>query len=207
MEAGIIIGLIAAYLIGSIPTAVWLGKLFFGVDVRTQGSGNAGATNAMRVLGKKMGLAVLLMDISKGMTAVSLAYVFSDSAPGTYDFQLFRQMLGMSAVIGHIFPVFAGFRGGKGIATLLGFMLITNTYAAVVAIAFFILMLLLFRMVSVASISGAIFFSASVMIYFRNCAEISVPFSLMIVALVIITHQKNIQRLLTGEESKVKIFK
>jgi acyl phosphate:glycerol-3-phosphate acyltransferase len=206
MEVEIAAGLIAAYLIGSVPTAVWLGKYFFGIDVRTKGSGNSGATNAMRVFGKKAGIGVLIIDIFKGITAVSLAYIFSPDVSGSYDFIFFQQMLGMAAVIGHIFPVFAGFRGGKGIATLLGFMLITNTYAAVVAIVCFLLMLLFFRIVSLASIFGAVFFSASLIIYFTNFGEITVPFSLLIVVLVIITHQKNIQRLIRGEESKVRIF-
>src|ERR1700751_673862 len=111
--------LILAYLCGSIPTAVWIGLAFYNVDVREFGSGNAGATNTFRVLGKKEGVPVLVMDIVKGILAVALAH-FSDFPSHSNPLVNYQVALGIAAVIGHIFPVFAGFRGGKGVATLVG---------------------------------------------------------------------------------------
>src|SRR6201999_2628268 len=118
--------LILAYLCGSIPTAVWIGQAFFGVDVREYGSGNAGATNTFRVLGKKAGIPVMLIDILKGWTATNLAYFIGVSTTGAYDsvsYTNYALALGVAAVMGHLFPVFAGFRGGKGVATLFGMVL------------------------------------------------------------------------------------
>src|ERR1700741_2137551 len=110
--------LIAAYLFGSIPTAVWIGRAFYGIDVREFGSGNAGATNVFRVLGKKAGIPVLLLDVVKGILAVALAH-FSDFTSHTTPLINYQIAIGIAAVIGHIFPLFGGFRGGKGVATLL----------------------------------------------------------------------------------------
>ena len=111
--------ILTAYLIGSLPFAVWVGKLFYGIDVREFGSGNAGATNVFRVLGKKAGIPVLLLDVVKGIVAVALAH-FSDFTSHTTPLINYQIAIGIAAVIGHIFPLFAGFRGGKGVATLLG---------------------------------------------------------------------------------------
>src|SRR5436190_3997200 len=115
-----VIALVAAYILGSIPSAVWIGKIFYGIDVREYGSGNAGATNTFRVLGKKAGIPVLAIDVLKGFSAVSLAYFQSEWVPATNAFVIFQLTLAVFAVLGHVFPVFAGFRGGKGVATLLG---------------------------------------------------------------------------------------
>src|ERR1700761_351473 len=118
--------LILAYLCGSIPTAVWIGQAFFNIDVREYGSGNAGATNTFRVLGKKAGIPVMLIDILKGWTATNLAFMIGVSTTGAYHsvpFTNYQLALGIAAVMGHLFPVFAGFRGGKGIATLFGMVL------------------------------------------------------------------------------------
>src|ERR1041384_1924996 len=115
--------LILAYLSGSIPTAVWIGQAFFNIDVREYGSGNAGATNTFRVLGKKAGVAVMMLDIFKGYTATNLAFLIGLSITGPSNsvrFINFQLVLGVIAVMGHLFPIFAGFRGGKGVATLFG---------------------------------------------------------------------------------------
>ena len=135
MSATIIILLLVAYLIGSIPSAVWIGKTFHGIDVREHGSGNAGATNTFRVLGKKAGIPVLLLDVAKGALAVNLVliqmkYDIDDIAPYTN----LKLAFGFCAVLGHIFPLFAGFRGGKGIATLLGIVLAVFTGGAALAV-------------------------------------------------------------------------
>src|ERR1700710_207258 len=143
--------LILAYLCGSIPTAVWIGLAFYGVDVREYGSGNAGATNTFRVLGKKAGIPVMLLDILKGFTATNLAFLIPITGPhSTYiSYQL---ALGIAAVMGHLFPVFAGFRGGKGIATLFGMILAIQLQAALLCVCVFIVVLLITRYVSLSSI-------------------------------------------------------
>src|SRR4051794_33523292 len=111
--------LIIAYLLGSVPSAVWVGQAFWGVDVREYGSGNAGATNTFRVLGPKAGIPVLFMDIGKGWLAVQIATFIGSYLPGTQQFVNLKLALGVAALIGHIFPIYVGFRGGKGVATLL----------------------------------------------------------------------------------------
>ncbi len=118
--------LIFAYLIGSIPTSVWIGKSFFNTDVREHGSRNAGSTNAIRVLGWKAGLTVLIIDIFKGWLAVNLIHLTNYYIPETGDFIEFQLLLGIAAILGHIFPVYVGFRGGKGVATLFGLVLAIN---------------------------------------------------------------------------------
>jgi acyl phosphate:glycerol-3-phosphate acyltransferase len=198
--------ILSAYLIGAIPTAVWLGKAFYGIDVRNSGSGNPGATNTFRVLGKKAGIPVLIIDILKGYFAVMLAHLVFGSAINQ-DFVTLQLFLGLAAVIGHIFPVYSGFKGGKGIATLLGVMLAINPMAAGLAILAFIITLLTFKMVSLASILGSVFFALSILVFFHTFHTVMVPFSLLVVVMVIFTHQKNIERLLKKEESKVKLFK
>src|ERR1700761_12778 len=147
--------LILAYLCGSIPTAVWIGQAFYGVDVREYGSGNAGATNTFRVLGKKAGIPVMLLDILKGWTATNLAYFIGVSTTGSYNsvaYTNYALALGIAAVMGHLFPVFAGFRGGKGIATLLGMVLAIHLQAALLCIFVFIVTLFITRYVSLGSI-------------------------------------------------------
>src|SRR5476649_2955316 len=152
-----ITALILAYLCGSIPTAVWIGQAFYGVDVREYGSGNAGATNTFRVLGKRAGIPVMLIDIAKGFTATHfLPKIIGVSITGGHHALLinYELALGIAAVMGHLFPVFAGFRGGKGIATLFGMVLAVNLHAALLAIAVFIVVLLITKYVSLSSITA-----------------------------------------------------
>lgn len=205
-----LIVLLLAYLFGSIPTAVWLGQAFYGVDVREYGSGNAGATNTFRVLGTKAGTAVMLIDILKGWTATNLAYFLGSSITGPYESVLFinyQLILGVIAVLGHLFPVFAGFRGGKGVATLCGMVLAIHFEAALVCIAVFLLVLLITKYVSLSSISAGFAFPFSIVFLFHTSIKSLLLYSICICALVLITHQKNIERLLKGSESKVNLFK
>lgn len=205
-----LIVLLLAYLFGSIPTAVWLGQAFYGVDVREYGSGNAGATNTFRVLGSKAGSAVMLIDILKGWTATNLAYFLGASITGPHESVLFinyQLILGVIAVVGHLFPVFAGFRGGKGVATLCGMILAVHMDAALVCITVFVVVLLLTKYVSLSSISAGFAFPFSIVFLFHTSVKSLLLYSICICALVLITHQKNIERLLKGKESKVDLFK
>ena len=198
--------LIGAYLLGSIPTAVWIGKFFYRIDVREYGSGNAGATNTFRVLGKKAGIPVLLIDVLKGFAAVNLAYI-SDYVPHSNQFINLQLVLGIASLIGHIFPIFASFRGGKGIATLLGIVLAVHLFAALIAMGIFIIVLLISSYVSLSSMIAAVLFPVIVIVIFKETVPSLVIFSILIAIMVLITHQKNIERLLRREESKARIIK
>ncbi len=193
--------LIIAYLLGSIPTSVWLGRIFFNTDVREYGSGNAGATNTMRVLGTAPGLAVLILDALKGFAAVNLVFLMGRFSS---DIEM-MVILGVCAVIGHIFPVFANFRGGKGIATLLGMIIAIHAGAALMAIATFLVFFLSFRIVSLSSMLAALSFPCWLIFRYHEHSKVLVIFSFALVFLVMITHQKNLERLLNGEERKIKI--
>lgn len=193
-----------AYLLGSIPTAVWLSKFVYNKDIREFGSGNAGATNTFRVLGKGPGVFVMIVDMLKGFTAVKLAYL-SNYAFNTEMFVSLQVFLGIAAVLGHIFPIYAGFRGGKGIATLFGMILGIQYIIAVLLIGVFIVILLLTRYVSLSSILASIALPILVL-YAYNEPELSYRiFSISVAFLVLLTHHKNIGRLLEGNESKIKI--
>lgn len=195
--------LLIGYMMGSIPSAVWIGKLFYGVDVREYGSGNAGATNTFRVLGKKAGLPVLILDILKGFFAVKLAWMTGVYFPGTQQFINLELSLGLAALIGHIFPLFAGFRGGKGVATLLGILCAVHAGAALICAGVFVLTLMVSQYVSLSSMMAALTFPVSIMfIYHETMPGLNI-FSMFVCVLVFITHQKNIERLLRREESKV----
>jgi len=202
--------LILAYLFGSIPTAVWIGQAFYGIDVREYGSGNAGATNTFRVLGKKAGIPVMLMDILKGWTATNLAYFLSVTTTGGHQsaaFINYELALGIAAVMGHLFPIFAGFRGGKGVATLFGMVLAINLHAALLCVLVFIIVLLLTKYVSLSSILGGFTYSIGVTFIFPMYIKSVIIYSMCICVLILVTHQKNIERLLKGKESKVNLFK
>jgi len=201
-----VILLVIAYLIGSIPTAVWLSKSVYGTDIREYGSGNAGATNTFRVLGKKAGAFVMLCDILKGFVAVKLAY-FSGLQPHHESFVNLQVMLGLVAVVGHIFPIYVGFRGGKGIATLFGMILAIQYQVAFSLIGVFALMLFLTRYVSLSSITASIAFPILI-IFIYNEPEMSYKiFAISTAVLVVLTHHKNIERLIGGNESKIKFNK
>ena len=208
MSTTIIILLVVAYLIGSVPSAVWVGKTFHGIDVREHGSGNAGATNTFRVLGKKAGIPVLLLDIAKGALAVNLVliqtkYSIVDIAPYTN----LKLAFGFCAVLGHIFPLFAGFRGGKGIATLLGIVLAVHPPAALSALGVFLIVLTVTKYVSLGSIVAGISFPLFILLVFTKNQVLSlIIFSCVVSVLIIVTHQKNIIRLLNNSENKTYLF-
>jgi len=202
--------LILAYLFGSIPTAVWIGQAFYNVDVREYGSGNAGATNTFRVLGKKAGIPVMLLDILKGWTATNLAYVIGVATTGAYHsiaFTNYELALGIAAVMGHLFPVFAGFRGGKGIATLFGMILAINLPAALLCVFVFMTTLFITRYVSLSSIMAGFTYPIGVTFIFPVYIKSVIIYGMCICILILVTHQKNIERLLKGKESKVNLFK
>lgn len=202
--------LILAYLFGSIPTAVWIGQAFYGIDVREYGSGNAGATNTFRVLGKQAGIPVMLIDILKGWTATNLAYLLSVSTVGSHNsiaFINYELALGIAAVMGHLFPVFAGFRGGKGVATLFGMVLAINLESALLCVLAFIIILLVTKYVSLGSIVAGFTYLAGVTFIFPVYIKSVIIYSMCICVLILVTHQKNIERLLKGKESKVNLFK
>lgn len=205
-----LIAVSVAYFFGSIPTAVWLGQAFYGVDVREYGSGNAGATNTFRVLGSKAGTAVMLIDILKGWTATNLAYFIGVSItgpPGSVLFINYQLALGVTAVVGHLFPVFAGFRGGKGVATLFGMVLAVHFPAAMVCVGVFLFILFTTRYVSLSSISAGFAFPFSIAFIFHTTVKSVLLYGICICVLILVTHQKNIERLLKGKESKVKLFR
>jgi glycerol-3-phosphate acyltransferase PlsY len=194
-----------AYLIGSVPTSVWVGKLFNGVDVRTKGSGNAGATNTIRVLGLKAGVPVLLFDILKGWIALQIYHFFPAFPMNEPSIFLLKILPGTAVVLGHVFPVFAGFRGGKGVATLLGVGVALYPLASLFALAIFILVFIFFRYVSLASIVAAVTFPF-IEILVLNHREV---ISLMILSVAIgifipLTHRNNIRRLIQGSEAKFR---
>lgn len=198
--------LVLAYFLGSVPTAVWVSKYVYGIDIREHGSGNAGATNCFRVLGVKPGSAVMLIDMLKGFFAVRLAF-FSHLSPSCEPFVNLQIFLGLSAVLGHIFPIWADFRGGKGIATLFGMILSIQPVVAVSLVSVFFLMLYLTRYVSLSSIAASIAFPVLIL-YIFNEHEIGYRlFAISTAILVVLTHHKNISRLISGNESKVPFFR
>lgn len=195
-------------MLGSIPTAVWVSKKIYGLDIREHGSGNAGATNTFRVLGKKAGIGVMIVDMLKGFVAVKLSYL-SIYAPGSEALTNLQVGLGLCAVVGHIFPIWAGFRGGKGIASLFGMILGIHPIVAVSLVAVFLLMLFLTRYVSLSSMAASIAFPVLILFIFKEQApEISYKiFAIATACMVVLTHHKNISRLLAGNESKVRLIK
>jgi len=203
-ELGLII---LAYLIGSIPTALIISKKYFGIDIRDYGSGNMGATNTFRVLGKRYGTIVMICDILKGMAAVSLFYFLPFYLNNELARTNFMIGLGLASVIGHVFPIFAGFKGGKGVATLFGMVLVVQPIVAICCVVVFLLALFLTRYVSLSSVLGAIMLPISVLWIWNEEEFLYRLFALIIAVMVVLTHQKNIGRILRGVETRVPILK
>ncbi len=207
--------IILSYLVGSIPTSIIVSKLAKGIDIREHGSGNAGGTNVMRVLGWKHGILVILLDALKGVLAVVViarlhygSIPFENATPFD-DFTLVQIIAGISAVIGHIWTVFAGFKGGKGIATALGMLLMIITVDMLVAIGVFIIVVSISKYISLGSILGAVAVPLTLIIR-ENIFNVNIPsyntllpFVIALVMLVIFTHRKNVVRLINGSENKV----
>ncbi|CAI8232699.1 MAG: Glycerol-3-phosphate acyltransferase [Cryomorphaceae bacterium] len=199
--------ILLAYLTGAFPSAVWVGKTFYKIDVREFGSGNAGATNTFRVLGKKAGVPVLIMDTFKGWLSVNYISCLTNipqSAEAIFEIQL---AFGIAAVIGHLFPIYTGFRGGKGIATLLGLLIGLHTEAALYSILVFVIVFVTSKYVSLGSILASIAFPILVILILGSTNVSLNLFAFFVPILSLITHQKNIERLLRGEETKVKFGK
>ena len=196
-----------AYLTGAFPSAVWVGKTFYKIDVREFGSGNAGATNTFRVLGKRAGIPVLLMDVFKGWICVN--YIsFLTNTPNSPEAVFETQLaFGIAAVIGHLFPIYTGFRGGKGIATLLGLLVGLHELAAFYSILVFLVVFFISKYVSLASILASIAFPIIVVLILGSTNYSLNLFAYFVPILSLITHQKNIERLFRGEETKVKFNK
>ena len=198
----ILIQVLIAYLLGSIPSAVWIGKAIYGIDVRQHGSGNAGATNVIRVLGYKAGVPVLLFDVFKGWLAVFLTSLFP--AQGLTPDQLVYIEIGaaVAAALGHVFPVFAGFRGGKGVGTMAGVGIALFPFALLVVLGIFIAILAITRYVSLASCIAASAFPFIVVFVTGEHHPGLVILSVFVAVFVLFTHRENIVRLVKGKENK-----
>jgi glycerol-3-phosphate acyltransferase PlsY len=199
----LLLTLIFSYLLGSVATAVWTGKIFHGVDVREHGSGNAGATNVIRVLGWKTGVPVLLIDVLKGWLAAMLPVFFNLAGHDTAQMTNFQILAGICAVLGHIFPLFAGFRGGKGVATIFGVLLAIHPLVTLSCLGVFLIVLFISGYVSLSSMSAGVAFPVFLLFFFDTPSVFLKVFSVVVAAALIITHTKNIKRLLKGEESKL----
>lgn len=211
--------IVFSYLVGSIPTSLIVSKALKGIDIRKYGSGNAGGTNVMRVLGWKEGLFVILFDALKGVIAVIIiTRLFYDTIPFENitpfdDFTLVQIIAGVAAVIGHIWTVFAGFKGGKGIATALGMLMMIITVDMLIAVGVFVLVVTVSRYVSLGSLLGAVAVPLTLVIR-ENIFNVNIPgyhtllpFVTFLALLVIYTHRKNVVRLLEGNESKLNFKK
>jgi acyl phosphate:glycerol-3-phosphate acyltransferase len=215
----LLVVVILSYLAGSIPNSIIVSKLVKGIDIREHGSGNAGGTNVFRILGWKWGVLVILLDALKGaLVVILIARLYLDSFPFTNvtpfdDFTLVQIICGIAAVIGHIWTVFAGFRGGKGIATALGFLITLITVDMLLALVVFTLTVYISRYISLGSIFAAL--SVPLILIIReNVFGVDIPgygtilpFVVVTVMLVVYTHRKNIQRLLEGSENKISFTK
>jgi len=211
--------IVLSYLVGSIPTSIIVSKMARGIDIRDYGSGNAGGTNVMRVLGWKHGLFVMLLDALKGVLAVVVvARLFQGTVPFNNatpfdDFTLVQIIAGIAAVIGHIWTVFAEFKGGKGIATALGMLLMITTIDMLIAIGAFLIVVTISRYVSLGSIVAAVVVPLALVVR-ENIFNVNIqgyhtilPFIIALSTLVIFTHRKNVVRLLNGSESKISFSK
>lgn len=203
-EIGLII---LAYLIGAIPTSIWVSKSVFNIDIRNFGSGNAGATNTFRVLGAKWGSFVMVADVTKGVIATSLWVLIPFYATNELARTNFMIALGLVAVLGHIFPIWANFRGGKGVATLLGMALAIQPIVAFICILVFLATLVTTRFVSLSSMLAGVAFMVLILFIFNERETTYRIFAIIVALMVVMTHQKNITRLLNGTENKVPIFK
>ena len=198
-------GFLLAYLLGAVPSAVWYGKAFYGTDVRDFGSGNAGATNVFRVLGKKAGSIVMAADILKGFVATSLPKVVAQyTEVSSGELVLLQIAFGVIAVVGHIFPVYIRFKGGKGVASLLGMVLAVNLPAAGVCLVAFLIIFFITKFVSVGSMTAGIVYASLMFVSYFNPDDIlsMKVFGVVTSILLIVTHRKNISRLINKEENK-----
>lgn len=202
---------VIAYLIGSINFSIIISKKKAGFDIREKGSGNAGSTNVLRAVGKGAAALTLVCDILKGVVSILIALLVGNIVKGL-DNSLLVQLAGIFVIVGHTFPVFFGFKGGKGVATSLGVLLMTNWQIGLICLVFALLLMVLTQMVSVGSIAAAILFP--VLVAFMNQHFIVAAshwhymiYSIIIALLVIFNHRANIQRILNGTENKISFKK
>jgi len=198
---------VLAYLLGSIPTSIWVSKAVFGIDIRDYGSGNPGATNTFRVLGSKWGSFVMIADITKGVIATSLYILIPFYLENELARTNFMIVLGLSAVLGHIFPIWADFKGGKGVATILGMALAIQPIVALICIVVFLITLFTTRFVSLSSMLASVVFMVLILFIFKEKETSYRVFAIIVALMVVVTHQKNIGRLLNGKENKAPLFK
>ncbi|MCL2561565.1 MAG: glycerol-3-phosphate 1-O-acyltransferase PlsY [Rikenellaceae bacterium] len=200
--------LIAAYLLGSISSAVWIGRQFYGIDIREHGSRNAGATNILRVLGKRAAIPVFAIDSAKGFAAVKL-YLLAPTGDEEWQFY-FKLALCAAVVAGHIFPIFTGFKGGKGVATLAGAVLAINTPAVLLCLGTFLIVLAIWNYVSLGSVVAGIMYPVYTYIvcrlWYPQVLVEETVFALVVAVALIIMHRKNLRRIATGAESKIYYF-
>ena len=209
----IIMGMIA-YLIGSVNFSILISKKVAGFDVREKGSGNAGTTNMLRSVGKGAAAVTLILDILKGVAAIYAAILYGSIVAKLAELQvdnsILVQIAGIFVIIGHTFPIYFGFRGGKGVATALGILLTTNYQIGLICLVFAIVLIILTRMVSVGSLAAAILFP--VLTLFLESENFIVPgkylvYSVIIALIVMFNHRSNIKRLLNGTENKISFKK
>lgn len=194
----VVVLMIVVYILGSIPNALWIGKVFKGIDVREHGSKNTGSTNAARVLGAKLGILTLILDISKGAIPTLIATMLLDSSISVI-------LVGICAILGHSFSIFMKFKGGKAVATTVGVFIVLVPGAILLAAVIFFLVFGITRYVSLSSMIGAISLPIWIVLFYKN-----IPltiFGMIIAILIIVRHKSNIQRLLNGTESKFSINK
>lgn len=199
--------IIIAYFIGSIPTAIIVSRAFFNIDIREYGSGNMGATNTFRVLGPKFGTLVMVGDMLKGILAVALFNLLPYYLTNELDRTNLMIGLGLAAVVGHIYPIWAGFRGGKGVATLFGMVLAIQPIVAINCVGVFLIVLYLTRYVSLSSIIAGVALPICVLWIYNEQEVFYRVFAVAVACLIVLTHQKNIGRLLKGNEGRVPILK
>ena len=207
----LVIGLVVAYLLGSIPSAVWIGKSFYGIDVREKGSKNAGATNTIRVLGLLPGIFVLCIDAFKGWFAIYLSRYFGMEIANSEYMILYQLCVGIFCVIGHALPIFAGFKGGKGVATMLGIVIGLFLKIIPLVLAVFVVVFILSHYVSLSSMSAAVsfplFYCIRCVVIDEKINVIELAFAILVALFILWTHRKNIKRLLNHEEPKFKFKK
>lgn len=201
------ISILIAYLLGSVPTAVWVGKLKYGIDIREHGSKNAGATNTFRVLGKKPGILVLSVDVIKGILAASLPWIIFQNTLSEAEVINAQVFAAFAAVLGHVFPLFAGFKGGKGVATSLGVIIGLHPFTAAICLGVFLVVFISSGFVSLGAIISAVLFPLILVFVFHADSPLLIGFSILLSCAVILAHRKNIKRLLAGNENKMNLFK
>ena len=203
-----IIVIFVGYMLGSIPSAVWVGQLFHGIDIRDYGSKNAGATNTFRVFGKKLGAIVLVIDVLKGYVAASIPLFLNQMYIGFKDEVLILQLIAsFFVIIGHVLPVLAKFKGGKGVACTLGIIIAINPETAFICLGCFIIVFVVWKYVSLGAIVASVLFPFVSYFFMLEDARIMIIFSIVISLIVLFSHRKNMQRLLRGEENKMNFLK